>query len=331
MQNESQSIDQTSKVPQPPRLDKPVRIIEQAWPEGTVPVVSVFNWVYNHEKFVRESIESILMQETTFPVEIIIHDDASNDGTADIIREYEEQYPRLFRNVLHSENQHSQGRSLLKALFYNPKGDFIALTHGDDYWTDPNKLQIQADYLSHRSGCAGCFHRTRVVDGQGSVIREDFFVADQESYDFRACLTTLSKQYATCSMMIRADAVRNPSSWLRRRPVDMMLELQVARYGVIAYINKNMADYRLHDAGVWTRLSIRDQALEIIHRYQVLMEDDELQSEYREEILTRIGQFSDMLVLRSEYEALNQNLHGRRHCKLLRLPKKLLHYLFKLR
>ena len=66
-------------------MNSTTRIIDQTWPDSTIPIVSVFNWVYNHKDFIRESIESILMQETTFPVEIIIQDDASNDGTREII------------------------------------------------------------------------------------------------------------------------------------------------------------------------------------------------------------------------------------------------------
>jgi glycosyltransferase involved in cell wall biosynthesis len=128
-------------------LDNPIKITEQNWPEGTQPVVSVFSWVYNHIDYIRESIESILEQKTTFPVEIILHDDASNDGTAEIIKEYEKKYPKLFKNILQKKNQWSQGNSVMSPLFEKPKGKYIALTHGDDYWTDPYKLQKQVEIL----------------------------------------------------------------------------------------------------------------------------------------------------------------------------------------
>ena len=106
VQTESQSVDQTSKVPQPDRLPHPVRITEQVWPEGTVPVVSIFCITYNHEKFIREAIEGFLMQETTFPVEIFIHDDASSDATAQIVKDYAAKFSQLFKMVLQTENQY---------------------------------------------------------------------------------------------------------------------------------------------------------------------------------------------------------------------------------
>ena len=114
-------------------MDTPIVITEHKWPSDTQPVVSIFNWVYNHKDYIRESIDSILMQKTTFRVEIIIHDDASNDGTAEIIKEYEVIYPKLFNNILQKENQWSQGKSVMTPLFERPKGKYVALAHGDDY------------------------------------------------------------------------------------------------------------------------------------------------------------------------------------------------------
>lgn len=119
--------------------------------DNSLPVVTVFSWVYNHKNFIRESIESILMQRTNFKVEVIIHDDASNDGTKEIIVEYQEKYPHLFNNILHSENQWSQGKSVMTPLFEKPLGKYIALCHGDDCWTDPLKLQNQVDFLEANS------------------------------------------------------------------------------------------------------------------------------------------------------------------------------------
>ena len=91
-------------------LSAPVRITGQVWPEGMVPVVSICCITYQHVNFIREAVEGFLMQETTFPVEIIIRDDASTDGTAEIVREYQEKYPQLIRTILHTENQSSKGK-----------------------------------------------------------------------------------------------------------------------------------------------------------------------------------------------------------------------------
>ena len=156
-----------SAFQQASRLPHPVRLTEQVWPEGTVPAVSVFNWAYNHVDFIRESIDSILMQETTFPVEIIIHDDASTDGTTEIIREYEAKYPQLFRNIIQTGNQWSQGKSVMDPMFTAPRGEFIALAHGDDYWTSPHKLQKQVVLLESKPQASGCFARASIVGASG--------------------------------------------------------------------------------------------------------------------------------------------------------------------
>ncbi len=128
-------------------LDFPIEITKHNWHDEILPVVSIFNWTYNHKDYVRKSLESILSQKTTFPVEIIIHDDASNDGTKEIILEYQNKYPQLFRNILHEENQYSQGNCIMKPLFQKPRGKYVALLHGDDYWIAYNKLQEQVEFL----------------------------------------------------------------------------------------------------------------------------------------------------------------------------------------
>jgi glycosyltransferase involved in cell wall biosynthesis len=142
-------------------LDFPIVITKHNWHDDIIPVVSIFNWTFNHKDYIRQSIESILSQKTTFRVEIIIHDDASNDGTKEIILEYQNKYPQLFRNILHDKNQYSQGKCIMTPLFEKPRGEYIALAHGDDYWIDCNKLQDQVFKLNNDSSfgmvCTNCY------------------------------------------------------------------------------------------------------------------------------------------------------------------------------
>ncbi len=117
------------------------------------PLVSICCITYNHENYIRDAIEGFLMQKTSFPIEIIIHDDASTDNTAQIIKEYEDKYPDLFCNIFQNENQWSKGGGSIFARFVYPqaRGKYIALCEGDDYWTDPLKLQKQVDFLEENS------------------------------------------------------------------------------------------------------------------------------------------------------------------------------------
>lgn len=117
------------------------------------PLVSICCITYNHEKYISDAIESFIMQKTSFPVEIIIHDDASSDNTTNIIREYEKKYPELFTCIFQKENQYSKGIRGIAAqfTFLLARGKYIALCEGDDYWTDPYKLQKQVDFLEANS------------------------------------------------------------------------------------------------------------------------------------------------------------------------------------
>ena len=132
------------------------------------PLVSVVSITYNHEPYIRDCLEGFLMQKTDFPVEIIIHDDASTDHTADIIREYYEKRPDLFHVIIERENQYSQHKKIMTPLYKQAKGKYIALCEGDDYWTDPLKLQKQFDILERNSDYIGVVHRFDVVNKQGT-------------------------------------------------------------------------------------------------------------------------------------------------------------------
>jgi glycosyltransferase involved in cell wall biosynthesis len=111
--------------------------------------VSVVCTTYNHEPYIRQCLEGIFMQKTKFALEVIIHDDASTDKTADIIREFEHHYPDLVIPIYQKVNLYSQGKSI--DIYSLTRGKYIAICEGDDYWNDPYKLQKQVDFLEENS------------------------------------------------------------------------------------------------------------------------------------------------------------------------------------
>jgi glycosyltransferase involved in cell wall biosynthesis len=112
------------------------------------PLVSILCITYNHEKYIAQAIEGFLMQKTNFKFEIIIHDDASTDRNVESIKSYQVKHPKLFKCIFQTENQYSKkDGSLEKAIFDAPIGKYVAFCEGDDYWTDPLKLQKQVDFL----------------------------------------------------------------------------------------------------------------------------------------------------------------------------------------
>lgn len=129
----------------------------------TETMVSVCTLTYNHAPFLRQCLDGILMQQTDFAFEILIHDDASTDGTQDIIREYERNYPDIVKPIYQTENQFSKGVKISTTYQYpRAKGKYIALCEGDDYWTDPHKLQRQVDFLESHLDYSMCFHKVGV-------------------------------------------------------------------------------------------------------------------------------------------------------------------------
>ena len=124
-------------------------------------MLSVCVLSYNHERYLRQCLDGIFMQKVSFPIEVRVHDDASTDKSQDIIREYQERHPNILKPILQSENQYSKGGGVL-AKFLLPlcEGKYIALCEGDDYWTDPLKLQKQVDYMEAHDKCSCCAHNS---------------------------------------------------------------------------------------------------------------------------------------------------------------------------
>src|SRR3989304_1339440 len=138
------------------------------------PLVSICCITYNQGRYIQDALDGFLMQKTTFPIEIIIHDDASVDKTTDIIKEYKKKHPNLITAIYQSENQYSNGVRGIAARFTFPKarGKYIALCEGDDYWTDPRKLQKQVDIMESDPAISFCFHSVKLIIENENSIKE---------------------------------------------------------------------------------------------------------------------------------------------------------------
>lgn len=237
-------------------LREPVPVTEQIWPEGTMPLVCTTTMAYMHEKFIGQCIEGLLRQRTTFPVEFIIHDDASPDATADIIRDYQGRYPQLLKVIYQQENIHrkSDRYELLAPLREMIRSKYRALCEGDDYWTDPLKLQKQVAILEADQSLAASAHNVLFTDEQNW---------GNEPIPFATGPTRLLKledvaprrSFHTASLLFRRDAYdKKAAEWLRRGypSGDKVLNLTLHLAGDIHYSEEIMAVYRRHTGGAST-------------------------------------------------------------------------------
>lgn len=216
-------------------------------------VVSVACITYNHAPYIRQCLEGFLMQKTNFPIEIIVHDDASTDGTDDIIREYALKYPELFKVILQEENQYSKGVDVLSLVFERSAGKYIALCEGDDYWTDPLKLQKQVDFLERNKDVTMCFGNA--VQHFENGYQEDSLVANIENRFYSGVEIFKEWQVATATVTFRYEilksalykTVQNNSNFIFG---DTVLFLTCANYGAVYGMRDVLATYRRHDSGL---------------------------------------------------------------------------------
>jgi glycosyltransferase involved in cell wall biosynthesis len=215
------------------------------------PKVSIWCPSYNHEKYIAQAIEGFLMQKVNFPIEIIIHDDASTDKTAQVIKEYEVKYPYLLKCIYQSENQLSKdGGYLTKTCLQIASGKYIALCEGDDYWTDPHKLQKQVDFLEKNEGFAICFHNMKIIYDDS---RETHYSNPPDQRELTTLEDLACGNYIyTASCVFRNGLIKEFPTWYKDAPVgDYVLHMLNAQYGKIKYFDEVMGVYRVHKDGIW--------------------------------------------------------------------------------
>lgn len=220
----------------------------------TLPLVSIVCESYNHEPFLRRCLDGFVMQKTDFPFEILIHDDASTDRSADIIREYEIKYPNLFKPIYQKENQYSKGVKIWADIqFPRAKGKYIALCEGDDYWTDSLKLQKQVDYMESHPDCSFCFHNAVIHTYDGSQPDKLYSERILEK-DYSAQELLGQHIPPTASFVFRSDLSAKYHSIMHREHLavgDRPLKMLCAQSGTAHGLADIMSVYGKHSSG-WT-------------------------------------------------------------------------------
>lgn len=223
-------------------------------------MVSVCCLVYNHEKYLRKCLDGFIMQKTNFKFEVLIHDDASIDNSAEIIREYEKKYPDIIKPIYQKENQYSKGVKINWEYQYpRAKGKYIALCEGDDCWSDENKLQIQFDTMEAEKTAAMSVHTVRCIMENGKLTNRYFprNIIDKavlKPCEFMKIIQWDTYPFQTSSYFIRStyihSLINDKPEFVRIANVgDIPLMLYMVTKGDIIYIDKVMSYYRLNSIG----------------------------------------------------------------------------------
>ncbi|MBR4826590.1 MAG: glycosyltransferase, partial [Bacteroidales bacterium] len=215
--------------------------------------VTVICLAYNHEAWIRDALEGFLGQKTPWPFEVLVHDDASTDGTAAIIREYESRRPDVIRGFYAPQNRTSQGIVISRdVLFPYIRGEFVALCEGDDYWCSPDKLRRQVEALEEHPEADICAHAARRVRPDGKVIYDAPYHRD--------CVIPAEEvilggggYVATASLLCRRGAYMLATPMRDVLYSDYALQIQGALRGGMVYVKDCMAVYRQGLPGSWTR------------------------------------------------------------------------------
>lgn len=219
-------------------------------------MVSICCITYNQEKYIRKTLDSFLSQKTTFPYEIIIHDDCSTDNTIDIIKEYQEKYPEIVKPIFEEENQYSKGIDVIPIVFGQATGKYAALCDGDDYWCDDQKIQKQFEFMEKHPECSlvtnGCYLEEdstgkRKIKSQPYRGSRHYSIDDIILYD--------GGLFATNSMFFKLELVRTlPKFYFLVSVGDFPLIIHLALCGKVYFMEDIMSVYRVNAIGSWSAM-----------------------------------------------------------------------------
>lgn len=223
--------------------------------------VSAYCLVYNHEKYLRDALEGFVSQKTDFDYEVFVHDDASTDSSAAIIREYAEKYPEIIKPIFQTENQYSKGIKI-PATYIWPRmtGEYIAVCEGDDYWCDPTKLQRQVDFLDAHPGYVACVHNTKKVHLLKHEECNMYSHPEDEDITFMDVIQNGSAAFHISSVVYRREYAFNRPDFFKaaKRFGDYPLRIYLALSGKIRFINRVMSVYRQGTESSFTLANTRD-------------------------------------------------------------------------
>lgn len=271
--------------------------------------VSVYCPVYNQARYVRRCLDSLVNQKTTFRYEIVVHDDASTDGTKEIVLDYAREYPEIIVPVLEKQNIYSQGISIRSAVAPHIRGKYVAVCEGDDWWTDLNKIQIQWEYMEAHPDCSLCVHEVEKYEATGDKKCGKMAPSDCER-DFKTEDMILGdgNMVGTNSMFYKAEHFMLPDCYLGWGVMDYPSCIYLSTVGKVHYQHRSMSAYRVSSAGSWSEtMKDDDRRLRYLKAIINGLEafNSETNQQYGAAVQDKIGQYQiEVAVITGDLDSL---------------------------
>lgn len=255
-------------------------------------MVTVMCTAYNHEKFLRQCLDGIVNQKTNFRFELLVNDDVSTDSTAEIIREYEENYPDIVRAFYQEKNLYQQGIDVYYSHFFpNAKGKYCAICEGDDYWTDDTKLQRQFDFMEANPDYSACVHNT-LLKYCGGDKKDEELVKRTEDCDvgFESALPGMNTAWHTSSIFAKTAILASPPDYyypaIEHGFSDYPYGLWLLQNGPVHFLARTMSVYRINsNQDAWSSgvdgqydklVNFMTGAIEMLNLFRVHVTDEKL-------------------------------------------------------
>jgi glycosyltransferase involved in cell wall biosynthesis len=250
-------------------------------------LVSVCVITYNHEKYIHQALDSILAQKTNFPFNIIVADDFSTDNTRKIIDQYAEKHAQKFCVLDHSK-KYGIAQNFLR-LLDAACGKYIAYLEGDDYWTDPLKLQKQVDFLEINMDFAACQHEVSRINENGTIIQKTLWSNPIPKVITQKDLFRSENLSQTGTWMFRRSCLNGMPNFFRQFPYDRVLAFWITNFGKWGTLPEIMSVYRITDSGVYSKQTEERQTQQLIEIYETIKSHADYNKKYNSEISERLS------------------------------------------
>lgn len=257
------------------------------------PLLSICMNTFNHEAYITQAIEGVLMQQTDFSYRLVIGEDLSSDNTRAICEQYAAQYPDRIL-LLPSDRKYGQNHNMARTIKCCT-GKYIAMCEGDDYWIDPLKLQKQVDFLEMHPQYVLCFHPQHAVDQYGNMVEE---AKETGLISFFKGADLFHTFVATPSMVFRNCLPYFPEEFYKVKSTDAFLCGMLSGYGMAARLNFVGACYRMHGGGCYNKLSLLGRYKQAVYTRKLMKRSSFFSKEQKREIRRELYR-REMLYIKS--------------------------------